>query len=375
MIEKIPYKILTISWDPTLAMDNPDFGDAQERNIEYGKGVEEIHSITHSKKSLGLGNKQLSDNVFVYPTNSKNQISFLFDAWKIAKRVCRENEIGLVLTQDPFLTGIIGLLVKKKFKSKLLIHYHGDFWHNKNWVKEKWYNVALNVLQRFVLRSADALRVMSEGQKEKFLKTGWAENRVRVISTPVDIKKYDTNNENKKTKIVLHVGRDDKVKDYDTLVKSFKMVKEKISDTKFSQVGADNKLKKEMKVNDFEDIDVMGKKPANEIIDIYNKSAIFVLSSTSESFGKVLVEANAASKPVVSTTTTGAKEIIENGKNGFLVPIGDEEQMADKIIWLLENPREAKEMGEYGRKLVEDRYGNNADKIITFWKDIINFTN
>jgi glycosyltransferase involved in cell wall biosynthesis len=58
-----------------------------------------------------------------------------------------------------------------------------------------------------------------------------------------------------------------------------------------------------------------------------------------------------------------------------LVPIGDEEQMADKIIWLLENPREAKEMGEYGRKLVEDRYGNNADKIITFWKDIINFTN
>ena len=44
----------------------PDFGDVQKRNIEYGKYVGEIHSITYSKKQSNLKDKKLSENVFVY---------------------------------------------------------------------------------------------------------------------------------------------------------------------------------------------------------------------------------------------------------------------------------------------------------------------
>jgi glycosyltransferase involved in cell wall biosynthesis len=368
------YKILTISWDPTLAMDNPKFGDVQARNIEYGKKVVAIHSITYSKKKLKLKNKQLSKNVFVYPTNSMRPITFLFGAWKLAKEICKNNEIDLVLTQDPFLTGLVGTWVKKKFGCKLLVHYHGDFWHNKNWVKEAWYNRFLNISQSMVLKRTDAIRVMSEGQQEKFIKTGWAKNRVRVISTPVDLKKYqrrsDTNNQMSNT--VLHVGRDDEVKDYDTLVKAFKLVKEKVSEVKFLQAGAGEKLKKAMKENNFFDVDVKGTVKHSSLIDLYHQSSLFVLSSTSESFGKVLVEANACARPVVSTITTGAKEIVKDGTNGYLVPIGDSESLANRIIELLNNPQKAKEMGDNGKKMMQEQYGDNTEKIVQFWRDIIN---
>ena len=70
--------------------------------------------------------------------------------------------------------------------------------------------------------------------------------------------------------------------------------------------------------------------------------------------------------------TTGAKEIIEHGKNGFFVSIGDAQALANKILYLLNNPDKAKEIGENGRKLVKEKYGDNTSKIINFWQEIVN---
>jgi glycosyltransferase involved in cell wall biosynthesis len=371
-MERLPYNILTISWDQTLAMTSPAFGDAPERHIQYGRQVNHLFSITYSKKNLNLRDKKLSDNVFVYPTNSSHPLLFIFKAKKIAQRICQENKIDLVLTQDPFLTGLVGVWIKKKFGCKLLVHYHGDFWHNSHWLKEHWYNFIFNFWQRLVLKRADALRVMSQGQREKFIQTGWSQQRIRVISTPVDLEKFlSLKVEDSGQKTVLHIGRDDQVKDYDTLVKAFGLVKNKFSSVEFWQLGAAGELEQAIKNNNFTDIKVLGLKPASQLIDFYQSANIIVLSSTSESFGKVLVEANACAKPVVSTATTGATEIIQDGVNGYLVPIKDYQALADRIIYLLEHPDQAKAMGERGRQLMKEKFGNNTEKIIKFWQDII----
>jgi len=126
-----------------------------------------------------------------------------------------------------------------------------------------------------------------------------------------------------------------------------------------------------MKKNSFSDIAVIGFKDDKALLPLFTQSAVFVSSSASESFGKVLVEANACGKPVVSTATTGAKEIIQDGVNGFLVPIGDAKALADKIIYLLNNPDKAKEMGENGRLLVKEKYGDNTQKIISAWQELM----
>ncbi len=100
---------------------------------------------------------------------------------------------------------------------------------------------------------------------------------------------------------------------------------------------------------------------------------MYVSSSAHESFGKVLVEANACAKPVVATATTGARDIVQDGVNGYLVPVGDAAALAEKIVYLLQHPDEAKAMGERGRKLVAERFDGrkNTEAIIQFWQDIV----
>jgi glycosyltransferase involved in cell wall biosynthesis len=76
----------------------------------------------------------------------------------------------------------------------------------------------------------------------------------------------------------------------------------------------------------------------------------------SELFPLVLLEAWACGTPVVCTTVGGMPEVVEDGKNGFLVPPNDPRALGDAVRYLHENPREARQMGREGRRLVEERF-------------------
>ena len=362
-------KVLIISIDKGL-LGGDQLGDVIERHKKYGQFCNCLDIIVLSKK--GFAKYQISDKVTAYPTNSYCKLKYGCDAYNLGKKLFKENGYDLIITQTPFIDGLIGLCLKNKFKSKLLVHFHGDFWKNNKWLQESIFNYLLLPLSKLVVKYADAIRVMSNGQREKITKSGISDKKVRVISTPVNLNKYLSIDYKVDGKNILHIGRDDGVKDYNTLVKAFKIVKDKISDVNFIQAGANSEIKKAMAKNNFFDIEIKGRLKHNELTDLYDNINFLVLSSTSESFGKVLVEANASGLPVVSTATTGAKEIIDEGKNGFLVHIGSYQKLAEKIIWLLENKDEAKKMGDYGREMVKERYGDNVSKIISFWKDIIN---
>lgn len=77
---------------------------------------------------------------------------------------------------------------------------------------------------------------------------------------------------------------------------------------------------------------------------------IFVSSSRVEPFGLVMVEAMAAGLPVVATATGGAREIVEDGVTGKLVPVGDWQALSGAVSSLLVNEEERRRMGERGRE-------------------------
>jgi L-malate glycosyltransferase len=85
-------------------------------------------------------------------------------------------------------------------------------------------------------------------------------------------------------------------------------------------------------------------------------SDVCVLSSRSEGFSNSILEYMAAGRPVVSTDVGGAREAIVHGESGYLVPVGDDEALADHIISLLLNPDAARSMGECGRRLVSEKF-------------------
>ncbi|MAF13921.1 MAG: hypothetical protein CMI53_03440 [Parcubacteria group bacterium] len=361
-------KVLMISLDKGL-LGNGQLGDVVERHQKYGQYVDQLDIVVFSP--TGFTNYKISDKVNSYPTNSLSKLKYYFDAIKIGKELFNKTKYDLIITQEPFVTGLVGVKLKKLFNTKLLVHFHGDFWDNPNWLKENKFNWLFLKMSKKVVPQADAIRVMSQGQKEKFSKL--KNKLVKVISTPVDLEKYQnvSSKKNPNNKMVLHVGRYDKVKDFQTLLKAFEIVDSKLSNIDFRQIGAD--LHKIMDIPANLNFISQPNKSSKVLVEKwYPMSDVVVLSSTSESFGKVLVEANAAGKPVVSTATTGAKEIIQDGVNGYLAPIGDAQALADKILYLLNNPDKAKEMGENGRKLVKEKYGDNTNKIINFWQEIVN---
>lgn len=89
-------------------------------------------------------------------------------------------------------------------------------------------------------------------------------------------------------------------------------------------------------------------------------SDVCVLSSTSEGFSNSILEYMAAARPVVATDVGGAREAIAEGETGYLVRAGDDEKMALRIIHLLDNPRQARAMGERGRRIVAEKFSCEA---------------
>ena len=86
---------------------------------------------------------------------------------------------------------------------------------------------------------------------------------------------------------------------------------------------------------------------------LYALSKVSVLPSFYEGFPKVVIEAMACSKPVVVTRRSGAEELVDEGKSGFLVDYGSADQLADEIIKVLGDEAMGRRMGEYGRQRVE----------------------
>jgi glycosyltransferase involved in cell wall biosynthesis len=86
--------------------------------------------------------------------------------------------------------------------------------------------------------------------------------------------------------------------------------------------------------------------------DLLAAGDVLVMPSRTDSFGIAYLEAWLYSKPVIGAQTWGVMDVIENGKDGLLVPFGDINALAEAIAYLLDHPREAAMMGQSGREKV-----------------------
>ena len=93
-----------------------------------------------------------------------------------------------------------------------------------------------------------------------------------------------------------------------------------------------------------------------QLAELYRGAAVFVHPALHEGLPTVLLEAMACGRPVVATAVSGALDVIEHGRNGFLVPPSDPIQMAESIMTCLSDPEMSREVGVCARKTIEARY-------------------
>ena len=94
----------------------------------------------------------------------------------------------------------------------------------------------------------------------------------------------------------------------------------------------------------------------DDIDSLFAQSSIVVLPSYREGLPKVLVEAAACGRVVVTTDVPGCRDAIEPGKSGLLVPVKDPISLADAIQSLIDNPELCHSMGQAGRALAERKF-------------------
>lgn len=100
-------------------------------------------------------------------------------------------------------------------------------------------------------------------------------------------------------------------------------------------------------------INFLGHIPYKLMKDLYNKSDIIVAPSLwPEPFGRTLIEGMLLGKAVIGTNHGAPPEFVKNNENGILVEPGNDKELAEKIILLLENPDLRKRLGQEGRKSV-----------------------
>lgn len=170
-------------------------------------------------------------------------------------------------------------------------------------------------------------------------------------------------------KRVIAAGRYTWQKGFDNLIKSWEIINEKHPDWQLHIYGSGNNEEYQNLAIDYGLKEkVFCHSTSKELYDKMLDSSIFILSSRYEGFGLVITEAMSCGLPVVSfACPCGPKDIITDGKNGYLVEPENVEALAERICHLIEHEELRKEMGKAARKRAEDF---QEDKIMQKWVDL-----
>ncbi|MEW6033974.1 MAG: glycosyltransferase family 4 protein [Chloroflexota bacterium] len=158
---------------------------------------------------------------------------------------------------------------------------------------------------------------------------------------------------------ILFVGRLEKRKGFDCLLKAYAEVRRHFLGVRLIIVGPGTRLrhKYERMVRRYgiEDIIFAGYVPQDDLPRYYAAADVFCAPATGgESFGIVLLEAMASGKPIVATNIPGYASVMGDNMEGILVPPGDEGAVARALLRLLCDPDLRQRMGERGRVKAQD---------------------
>ena len=169
------------------------------------------------------------------------------------------------------------------------------------------------------------------------------------------------------------IGRLSKEKGFDDLLRLFKKIMSKFPDWNLNIVGDGFErnnlldLAKELKLGDR--VIFRGYQDKEEINDLMLDSSIYLMTSHTESFGLVLIEAMSYGIPCIAyTSAQGANEIINDGVNGYLINDRNEDEMIKKITMLVNDERLRKSLG---RNAKEKSLEYDGTKVLEEWNKVI----
>lgn len=212
------------------------------------------------------------------------------------------------------------------------------------------------------LEECDVVFAKSNLVKESCIEKGIPEEKLKVVSTGVgvDTEYFKPSKSDDDKFVCLFVGHKSLLNGVPYLLEAWKMLN--LKDAKLIICGMQNKKIME-RYRKFVDFDAPGS--VSNPLEYYNNATVFVLPSLTNSFPRVTLEAMSCGLPIIITEGVGSKDIIEDGKEGFIGPIRDSGLLAERIQYFYDNPDEVKRMGRNARKRAEEySWGKYGDEVI-----------
>jgi glycosyltransferase involved in cell wall biosynthesis len=235
------------------------------------------------------------------------------------------------------------------------------------------FNWFLRLFEERMLERSNRIIAVSDFTRRELLQYyKIRENKIRVIHNGVDVEKFKPATDKIKAKIelgfnpqdvaILSVGRLYARKGLFTLIESMPRVVRRFKNAKFiiSGKGLSNELEKlrahAEKLGVKKNIVFTGYFPDSKLPKLYNAADVFAFSTFYENLPFAVLEALSSGLPVVTTNVGGIPEMVDSGRNGFLVQPFDPRELADRILDYLEHPQAASEMALEARKTIETRF-------------------
>lgn len=350
---------------------------ANELSKEYEVEIISLYDILSGESFYQLDDKVKVKYIFNFGPN-KDKIKDALKKFKLItliKQLCKALKIlytkyfglGKIiknLNTDILISSRIEFSKQIKRNDIITISQEHSFIDNEKYIKKV----------RKSFKHIKYLIVMTKGAKEKY--DEWLKNekiKPEVIVIPNIIK------ENKSGKIsnlnnrqIISVGRLEDVKDFYTLILVFSVIVKKYPNYILKIIGEGSmreKLEEQIKkCNLQKKVILTGRRTENEINNELIKSDVFVLTSKSESFSLVLCEAMNFGVPCIAfDVDVGPREIIQDGKNGFLIENRNVDLMIERLDELLYNISLRRFLGSNSYNVAKNYYSEN---IINKWKNI-----
>ena len=218
---------------------------------------------------------------------------------------------------------------------------------------------------RFVLRRYARVVAVSDEVRQRLLKAGVREQKIRMVRNGIDLRPFDgalRSHQNgptaKQALVVGLVGRLAWEKGVDVFLRAAAEVLVEFPETRFVVVGEGPDQEKLERLIDAsligESVELLGRR--EEMASVYASLDVMVSSSRQEGLPMAVLEGMASGLALVATAVGAVPTVVVDGRTGVLVPAADAGSLAAGIAELLRDPAKRKRLGGAARQLIEEEY-------------------
>jgi glycosyltransferase involved in cell wall biosynthesis len=267
-----------------------------------------------------------------------------------------KRRLDVIITWDPFMTGLLGWMISKITGARLIVEMNGDYGEPRNWDLDKgdWLSSLkfryVHLVTPFVMNRADGVKLLYPSQVAAFRGLKHPE-RFTAFHDLVPISQFHPGPP--EARYALFIGHPWHRKGVDILIQAFDRVAAEFPAYRLKIVGY--LPEREHYRHLFEHnprIEFVGPVMPEEVPALMAGCSLFVLASRAEGMPRVLMEAMAARKPIIASAVSGIPSYIRHGETGLLFEREDVESLAGAMRTVMGDEAFAEALAERGYRYV-----------------------